>query len=61
MSPGSTWGEEETKFLIEVCSYDVIKSQVEKTKNADTFQVFSERMSERGYERTGEQCHLKIK
>ncbi|XP_038584276.1 uncharacterized protein LOC119910011 [Micropterus salmoides] len=62
MSRGSTWGEEETKFLIEIWSDDIIKSQLEKTyKSADTFQVFSERMVERGYGRTGEQCHLKIK
>ena len=61
-SHGSPWGEEETEFLIEIWSDNVIKSKLEKThKNTDTFQVFSERMRERGYERTGEQCHLKIK
>uniref|UniRef100_A0A672GYZ3 Myb/SANT-like DNA-binding domain-containing protein n=1 Tax=Salarias fasciatus TaxID=181472 RepID=A0A672GYZ3_SALFA len=62
MSRGSTWGEEETKCLISIWSDDFVRSQLEKVhKNAETFQLFSERMKESGYERTGEQCHLKIK
>lgn len=49
MSRGSTWGEEETRFLIEIWSEDIIISQLQKThKNSDTFQVFSEKMRERG-------------
>lgn len=50
MSWDSTWGEEETEFLIKKLSLDIIKkSQLEKThKNANTFQVFVERIWEDG-------------
>lgn len=37
MSHGSTWGKKETKFLIEIWSDNIMKSQLEKTqKNGDT-------------------------
>ncbi len=62
MSRGSTWGDEEIRFLIEIWSDDYIKTQLEKThKNNETFNLFSERMRERGFNRTGEECHLKVK
>jgi len=62
MSRGTTWGEEETKYLIKIWSDDSIKSMLEKThKNSETYSIFSEKMRERGYERSGEQCHLKLK
>ena len=62
MSRGSTWAEEEIRYLISIWSDENIKSQLENThKNANMYKLFSERMKERGYERTAEQCHLKVK
>ncbi len=62
MNRGSTWGDEEIRFLIEIWSDDYIKTQLERIhKNNETFNLFSERMRERGFDRTGEQCHLKVK
>lgn len=38
-----------------------IKPNGKTHKNADIYQVFSQRMTERGYERMGEEGHIKIK
>ncbi|KAF7645537.1 hypothetical protein LDENG_00201960 [Lucifuga dentata] len=39
----------------------LLKTKWKKPIKIETFQLFSDRMREGGYERTGEQCHLKIK
>ena len=40
MSRRSTWGQEETRCLIDIWSDDFGKSQLEKNKNTDSFQLF---------------------
>ena len=55
MSRGSTWGEEEIRYLISIWSDENIKSQLENAhKNADIYKKNYERMKERGYEWTAQ-------
>ncbi|XP_078018273.1 uncharacterized protein LOC144458762 [Epinephelus lanceolatus] len=62
MSRSNTWGEEETRFILQIWADDRIKAELERThRNTETFQLFAERMREGGYERTAEQCHRKLK
>ncbi len=60
MSRGSTWSSKETRCLIDIWA-DAYISQLLTHKNADVFSRFSERMKERGFERSPAQCRVKVK
>ncbi len=62
MSRGSTWSSKETCCLIDIWADAYISQLLEKMhKNADVFSKFSERMKERGFERSPAQCRVKVK
>ena len=57
-----TWHLTESSKVLSWHDINGIKTWLEcKHNNVETFNIFSERMRERGYERTGEQFHLKVK
>ena len=56
------WSDSETLKLIELWSDDDLQSQLEGCKrNRAVFESISRRMNEAGFERSGNQCHEKIK
>lgn len=62
MSRGQTWGSDEVKALLEIWAEDNIsKLLVETHKNTDVFKLFSNKLKERGIDRSGVQCRLKVK
>ncbi|KAL2081739.1 hypothetical protein ACEWY4_023592 [Coilia grayii] len=62
MSRGQTWAEEEIRTLVDIWADVHISEMLDRThKNADVFAVFSDKMREKGFTRSPEQCHLKVK
>ncbi|KAK7175607.1 hypothetical protein R3I93_002515 [Phoxinus phoxinus] len=62
MSRGLTWSVEETSCLINIWAEAHVAQLLERThKNTDVFNMFTERMKERGYERSPAQCRVKVK
>ncbi|XP_013874664.1 trihelix transcription factor GT-3a, partial [Austrofundulus limnaeus] len=62
MSRGQTWNNEETLCLLDIWTDEHITNLLEKThKNAVVFSMFSEKMKERGFKRSPEQCRIKVK
>nr|XP_057935957.1 uncharacterized protein LOC131134558 [Doryrhamphus excisus] len=62
MSRGQTWSCEETQALITVWSDDYIAQLLATThKNIHVFNLFSEKMAAWGFNRTAQQCRIKVK
>lgn len=62
MSRGLTWSSEETRCLLDIWADVQISQMLEKThKNAEVYKIFSKQMRERGFERSVEQCRVKVK
>ncbi|XP_054650492.1 uncharacterized protein LOC129191298 [Dunckerocampus dactyliophorus] len=62
MSRGQTWSCEETQALIAVWSDDYIAQLLATThKNIHVFNLFSEKMAAWGFNRTAQQCRIKVK
>ncbi|XP_048048605.1 uncharacterized protein LOC125269701 isoform X2 [Megalobrama amblycephala] len=59
---GQTWSCEEVRSLIEIWTDDHIRSQLSKThKNSAILSLFSKQLRERGFDRSVEQCRVKVK
>lgn len=62
MSRGLTWTAKETACLLDIWADDHIKTMLETMhKNADVFGTFSSRLFEKGFNRSPDQCHVKVK
>lgn len=62
MSRGRTWSNEEVKCLINIWSDEQVSKILEKThKNAEVFKMFSDQLTECGFNRSVEQCRIKVK
>ena len=56
------WDRSETMALIDIWSDDAIQGQLEGMKrNKKVFQTISDKLAERGFTRTYEQCQNKVK
>ncbi|KAL2077906.1 hypothetical protein ACEWY4_025591 [Coilia grayii] len=59
---GLTWSAEEVQFLIDIWAEENISSMLDTThKNTAVFKIFSDRLREKGFNRTIEQCRAKLK
>ena len=59
---GRNWTEEEVYELIDVWSDDIIQSQLEGSqRNQHVYKKISQKLQEKGYERTWDQCRQKMK
>nr|XP_061828719.1 uncharacterized protein LOC133614617 isoform X1 [Nerophis lumbriciformis] len=62
MSRGQTWSCEETQALIAVWSDNYVSQLLATThKNIHVFNLFSEKMAAWGFNRTAQQCRIKVK
>lgn len=59
---GLTWSRDEIKCLIEIWSDEHIAQQLSRThKNTEIYLLFSERLKQKGFNRSVEQCRAKAK
>uniref|UniRef100_A0A3B1ILQ3 Myb/SANT-like DNA-binding domain-containing protein n=1 Tax=Astyanax mexicanus TaxID=7994 RepID=A0A3B1ILQ3_ASTMX len=62
MNRGLTWTSNEVQCLLDVWADDYICQLLQTTpKKSEVFKMFSKRMKERGFDRSPEQCHVKVK
>ncbi|KAM6943609.1 uncharacterized protein FYW49_006435 [Xenentodon cancila] len=62
MSRGQTWSSEEVQALMDIWSEEYISRLLVAThKNSEVFKLFSEKMAERGFNRSLHQCRIKVK
>lgn len=56
------WSEQETRTLLEIWGEDPVQLTLKGSqKNRHVFEYISEKMSNRGYTRTTDQCYSRIK
>ena len=59
---GQTWSYEEVRCLLDIWNAENISQLLEKVhKNTEVFKIFSEKMKANGFNRTVEQCRVKVK
>lgn len=59
---GQTWACEEIQALIDIWSDEYISEQLSAThKNSEIYAIFSKQLREKGYNRSPEQCRIKVK
>ncbi|XP_055021162.1 uncharacterized protein LOC129412124 [Boleophthalmus pectinirostris] len=59
---GNTWATEEIQALVDIWADEYINQQLSSThKNIEIFAIFSKQMREKGFNRSPEQCRIKVK